>query len=319
MIRINAHSFSTLIAISIVLSGCGRKSPDEHLIEAEDAVRDANWGAAAKSYKKAAAETKDSPYVYLNMAAAYLRNGDTLNARNAVDAALALAPENAEATELKADIAVKSGDFIKAHEILEKAVKTAATPTDKARMLNSLATAEFELHREDLAVLNVQLALLADPQYAPAHFNRARILSDYCLMYNEAIASFEKFVSWSDDEAQKAKAGDAIERLRPFAEKQSSDATLDSKFNELKTAYVARRYEDAISIAVRSIIPVWPESPSTYMIASYSWASQKCYYEARAYGQAYVEIVGKASPSVDTSAFQKWMGQIPETSFPAGR
>ena len=71
----------------------------------------------------------------------------------------------------------------------------------------------------------------------------------------------------------------------------------------------------ALDRLVGSVIPSWPGEPQPFFLASYAYAQEKRYYEARIFGEIFLAKSAAMTPPADTSSFKGWLSTIPDTKF----
>lgn len=108
--------------------------------------------------------------------------------------------------------------------------------------------------------------------------------------------------------ARFSEAADAYAKAANILPRQFNPA-----FMQGRVAYSAGNHSRAIDILTRNVIPRWPIYRQSYEITAYAWTSMGRYYEAKVFGQQYIELSKIAGK--DVSAFEKWFKTLPTTQF----
>jgi Tfp pilus assembly protein PilF len=114
----------------------------------------------------------------------------------------------------------------------------------------------------------------------------------------------------------------AARHFEAAAEAYAKAASLDPNqfypvFMQGHIAYTLNNIARARQLLTAVAIPHWPDNPKSYEIAAYSLASEGRIYEARVYGECFIEL-SKAEGAAATN-FQKWFEKLPSRAFSAGK
>lgn len=343
------HLHISLIATlaAAFAAGCGGgKSNAAKAVEEFNAGR---YEAAAKTLEKVVRDGGATSTLHYNIGVAKAMAGDKEGAIRAFENARSLDIGATDAAEYRAHLLMENGDIETAHEILDGLVTDDDEPARQARALSALAVCEHRLGRDDLAFLRLTRAISTDPSYKPAIQNLAALREgrgddvkskphdtnaeaaaliakgsdSYARSkWQLAIDSFEKALK-ADPESYHAASSLATAH---FAARHYSDASetyeLAAKLDPSKSdpfywqAYIAYSLGDPVKatrMLCETVIPRWPDDIRSYELASYAWATQKRFYEARVFGEEHLRRAKMAG--TDASAFAKWFAAMPQTAF----
>ncbi len=196
-----------LTAATATLTGCG--GGEAAVKKGEEALSRGDYAAAAKCFRKAAKSYPTSVPLFSNLGATLARTGDHQGAIAAFREVLRFSPGDIAASEsLAAELRTVGGqdNIVKSHELLTETLELLEDPRDRARAMNSLSLTESALHRYDMALAHLLLALNESPDYAPTLYNLAKLCSDNLNLPLEAQKYMGEFcASPSAEPARKAK------------------------------------------------------------------------------------------------------------------
>ena len=202
-----------LAAATAILSGCGG---DAAVKNGEEALARGDYSTAAKCFRKAIKQYPTSVPLFSNLGATLARSGDHQGAISAFREVLRFSPGDIVASEsLAAELRLVGGqdNVVKSHELLAEALELLEDPRDRARAMNSLSLSESALHRYDLALAHLLLALNESPDYAPTLYNLAKLCADSLKLPLEAQKFMGEFcASPSAEPARKAQGRDFLAR-----------------------------------------------------------------------------------------------------------
>lgn len=332
---------------AVLSAGCGRGGSD--IAKAAADFNAGRYAAAARTLEKALRNGDATPTLHYNIGVAKAMDGDTAGAIRAFENAQTIDIGATDAAEYRAHLLIETGDFEAAHEILDGLVTDNDEPSRQARVLSALAVCEHGLGRDDLAYLRLVRAISTAPSYAPAAQNLATLREgkgdnakpaqhatnaeasgliakgsdSYARSkWQLAIDAFEKALKADPESYQAATALAAAH----FAARHYSDAAdayeVAAKLDPSKSdpfywqAYIAYSLGNpvkATQMLCETVIPRWPDDLRSYELASYAWATQKRFYEARVFGEEHLRRAKAAG--ADASAFAKWFAAMPQTAF----
>lgn len=332
---------------AVLSAGCGRGGSD--IAKAAADFNAGRYAAAARTLEKSIARGGATSTLYYNIGVAKAMAGDAEGAIRAFENAQSIDITASDAAEYRAHLLAEKGDVEAAHEILDGLVTDTDEPLRQARVLSALAVCEHGMGRDDLAFLRLLRAVAIDPSYAPAAQNLAKLREGrddgapaaphtssaevnglvakgtdaYSRSkWQQAIDFFEKALkadpkSYAAASALAA-AHFAARHYSDAAEAYEQAAKLDpSKFEPFYwQAYIAYSLGNpvkATKILCETVIPRWPDDARSYELASYAWATQKRFYEARMFGEEFLRRAKAAG--TDTTAFSKWFKPLPQVAF----
>lgn len=343
----NLHICISALLAAVLSAGCGNGGADA--AKAASDFGAGRYASAARTLEKATSGDGGSATLYYNLGVAKAMAGDTDGAIRAFENAQSIDITATDAAEYRAHLLVESGDFDAAHEILDGLVTDTDEPLRQARVLSALAVCEHGMGRDDLAFLRLVRATSIDPSYAPAAQNFAKLREgrgdDVRPAQHKSSAEANGLVAKGTDAYARSKWQLAIESFEKalkadpksyaaasalaaahFAAHHYSDAaeayelaaTLDpTKFEPFYwQAYIAYSLGNpvkATKILCETVIPRWPDDARAYELASYAWATQKRFYEARMFGDEFLRRAKTAG--TDTAAFVKWFNPLPQIAF----
>ncbi len=164
-----------------------------------------------------------------------------------------------------------------------------SSPSSAVRRLISDGSAFYQKKQWQKAVDCFEKALKADAKSYDAAFSLAASLFAQNKL-EEANAAYRK-----------------AEEIAP--------GRADAVFGQAQIAYVRGDQAEALQILSGTLIPKWPSDARSYELAAYAACSLGHLYEARQYGEAYIDLMTAAGNK--PAAFAKWLAQIPvDTPFP---
>ncbi len=164
-----------------------------------------------------------------------------------------------------------------------------ASPSASVRKLIADGATAYQKKRWSQAVDSFEKAIKADPKsYEAASYLAAALYAQNKLA--EASAAYKR-----------------AEEVNP--------AIAEPVFMQGQLAYVQGNQAEALQILAGRVIPKWPSEARAYELAAYSACSLGQLYEARQFGEAYIDLMTAAGKP--PTAFAKWFAQIPvDTPFP---
>lgn len=163
------------------------------------------------------------------------------------------------------------------------------SPSSAVRKLLADGSAAYQKKRWQQAADCFGKALKADPKSYDA-------------------ASFLAATLYAQNELAEASA--AYKRAQEIA-----PGLAEAVFMQGQIAYVRGNQAEALQILSGTVIPKWPSEARAYELAAYAACSLGHLYEARKYGEAYIDLMAAAGNR--PGAFAKWLAQIPEnTPYP---
>lgn len=87
----------------------------------------------------------------------------------------------------------------------------------------------------------------------------------------------------------------------------------DPVFMQGHIAYSLNNTARARQLLIGTAIPRWPNNPKSYEIAAYALATEGRFYEARVYGESFIELSKAAGANV--SGFETWLAKLPQLAF----
>lgn len=377
-----------VIAVSAALAAAGCGGGDSAR-KGEEALARGDFRSAARHFSDATRRNPSSVPLLYNLGAALALDGDTRGAIDSFRDVLRFSPGDINASEYLAAELAELGTqeaLMEAHALLEFALQYRTEPDERARALNSLALVENAMHRTDLATARLVAAADAAPDYAPPHYNFAKICARDDRLAAAAMREADIAAKLSPDpairdaaaqisSAASAKlpppyahttsqsAADLMKEAAAAAARRDSDKaaglyikaanadpnSLEAAMGAANAMVAATRYSEAtpffdraaaldpanfdiaitgarldystgnfrraIDRLVGSVIPSWPDNPQPFFLASYAFAQEQRYFEARVFGEIYIAKSLAQTPSADISAFKGWIATLPDTKF----
>lgn len=300
-----------LALAAALAAGCARR---HNIEDAEKALANGDYAEAAAQLKAAAKAHPSSVPLLYNLATAQSLAGDSAAAIASFRDVLRFTPGDLDASEALAAELRKGGSATQlgeSHELLEFVIGY-REGEEKARALNSLALTEMALHRDDLALARLLAARDAAPDYAPTHYNYALLCARDLNLPAVAMAQLDAFIAAAPDKPE------LLEAARTLREALAAKPAPDAQEDALKRgsdAYVAGDFADAATIFTGSVIPAKPDDPLGLRFATFAYAQQQRYYEAKVFGVLYLAAARRADLKAKLSGEEAWLAKLPETRF----
>lgn len=123
---------------------------------------------AIACFKRAITIERNNYLLWYNLGITYRDCGDLINARNSIEKAHLIAPENKDVTEALATLCVHLEDF---EAVLEYAQEGISLAPEYSPFWNLMGVAFFNLEQYELASENFEHALFINPYYTDALYN----------------------------------------------------------------------------------------------------------------------------------------------------
>ena len=213
--HIMRKSILTALAVAII-AGCGKDdgSADFEKGVAAHAARDLR--AAVGFFGSAAKKNPTNFTARIKLALANIDLGEMPSARDAVESALAIEPQSAEARLVDGQIAFYTRDYSRARKDFNAVAEAGRLPPAiRSQALSELAVAEISENNFDMARLALWRAVRLDRKNAAAWYHLGHLSRDTYRFENAALEQFEMAGRLiKDPERAKAIAHSVIPALR---------------------------------------------------------------------------------------------------------
>lgn len=185
---------SCILAVFVVavVAGCGKDDGTADFERGTAAYAAHDLSAAVDCFKSAADKNPTNAVARIRLAVANMELGDLDAARTAVDSAIEIMPESAEARFVDGQIAYFAKDYVRAKRDFDGIAGAAGLPADiRSRALSARAVMEISENRFDHARLTLWRALRLHYGNAAARYHLGHLYRDTYRFEDAAQEQFE--------------------------------------------------------------------------------------------------------------------------------
>lgn len=204
------HRIVMTACLAACLAGCGRDTGERNLAEGVKALRAGAYPEAVPLLEEAAQQLPTNGEARCNLGIAQLKAGELEKAEATLKEAADLLPADPEPLEFLATVYVFQGRLKEARASLTLALELVP---QSPRILTALGAVEYKAGQIRPATEFLSRALAADPAYAPALYNLARLNLDLAGNRESALKYFEQYLQVAGADEHAAQAREEIARL----------------------------------------------------------------------------------------------------------
>jgi arylsulfatase A-like enzyme/Flp pilus assembly protein TadD len=257
-----------VLAGLVVSAGCGRDPVPDRLAEAERHRADRRFQDALDEYRLALEDAEDALPILIEVAATHLEAGNPGRAIEVAAAVLERDPDRALAWEVSGAALVAEGALDEAIGHFERAVELEPS---NPRMLNRLAIALVNAHRDGQAIAPFERAAAIDPEPSAAvltHWgtalHRTGRIDEARSRYQAALVKNPDYLPAARNLAMLLVAEEgglerAVELFEEVARRQPGDP--DSLYNLGRAYLETGRWQEAFQLLQRVVAATDPSDP----------------------------------------------------------
>lgn len=192
---------SILSALLVALvAGCGKNDGSSEFEQGEAAYSVRDYGAAAMFYREAAAKNPTNFAARIRLATSLMNRGEIDSAQKALDSALAIVPDSAEAVFLDGQLAYLAKDYKRAKTDFDAVSgDTSLPPSLRSQALAARSVMEIAAGAFARARITLWRAMRLDRRNAAAWYHLGHLSRDTYRFDDAAIVQFGMSARLTDD------------------------------------------------------------------------------------------------------------------------
>lgn len=186
------RNYMLAVLMSALVAGCGPDDGSADFEKAEAAYAARDLHAAVISYSAASAKNPTNLTARIKLALANVDLGEIAAARKAVDSALTVAPDSAEARLLDGHVAYLEKDYARAKNAFADLLAAKQLPKEiRSKAFTAQAVLELTANLSDRARISLWRAVRADRRNAAAWYHLAYLSRDTYRFEDAALEQFQ--------------------------------------------------------------------------------------------------------------------------------